>query len=68
MPKKESTPTCPRNQAIVKKESENSKESMLFTVAFGVNYGDVKTLDLQSWPKGYWTATEEEINTTSLQF
>ena len=48
MPKKESTPTCPRNQAIVKKESENSKESMLFTVAFGVNYGDVKTLDLVS--------------------
>ena len=33
---------------IVKKESEHSKESMLFTVAFGVDYGDVKTLDLVS--------------------
>eukprot|EP00112_Aurelia_sp_Birch-Aquarium-sp1_P024061 Seg7435.1 transcript_id=Seg7435.1/GoldUCD/mRNA.D3Y31 product="hypothetical protein" protein_id=Seg7435.1/GoldUCD/D3Y31 len=31
---------------IVKKESENTKESMLFTVAFGINCGRVKILDV----------------------
>ena len=33
---------------IIKKESENSKNSMLFTVAFGIDYGNVNTLDLLS--------------------
>ena len=31
---------------IVKKESENTKESLLFTVAFGIDCGCVKTMDL----------------------